>query len=138
MPQILLWGGLFFQSQARCLCHKHCCGVGFSLSHRQDACATNIVVGWAFLSVTGKMPVPQILLWGGLFFQSQARCLCHKYCFFQSQARCLCHKYCCGVGFSLSHRQDACATNIVSFSHRQDACATNTALPGVMRYNKNR
>ncbi|MEG3901706.1 hypothetical protein QT987_06775 [Microcoleus sp. SVA1B4] len=67
-------------AQARCLCHKYL--------HRQDACATNIIVGWARSPpqtiCTGKMPVPQILLWGGL----EARP-------------------------NYLHRQDACATKIL-------------------------
>ncbi|MEG4852653.1 hypothetical protein QUB10_17410, partial [Microcoleus sp. B5-D4] len=37
--------------------------------HRQDACATKNLVGWASCPpqtiCTGKMPVPQKILWGG-------------------------------------------------------------------------
>ncbi|MEG4306028.1 hypothetical protein, partial [Microcoleus sp. D3_18a_C4] len=71
VPQKFLWGGpksppkLF--SQARCLCHNNSCGVGRrarpNYLHRQDACATKILVGWAEEPAqtifTGKMPVPQ-------------------------------------------------------------------------------
>ncbi|MEP6487273.1 hypothetical protein NDI43_22330 [Microcoleus vaginatus GB2-A3] len=82
-------------SQASCLRHKNSCGVGIlpapnictgkmpvpqkflwgghlarpKYLHRQDACATKILVGWA------SSP-PQIF----------------------AQARCLCHKNSCGVG----------------------------------------
>ncbi|WP_333250844.1 hypothetical protein, partial [Microcoleus sp. B4-C3] len=82
-------------AQARCLCHNNSCGVGIlpaqtictgkmpvpqqflwgghlarpNYLHRQDACATTILVGWA------SCP-PQIF----------------------AQARCLCHNNSCGVG----------------------------------------
>ncbi|WP_333291670.1 hypothetical protein [Microcoleus sp. B4-C2] len=82
--------------------------------HRQDACATNIIVGWASSPpqtiCTGKMPVPQILLWGGHlarpnYLHRQDACAttilvgwasCPPQIF--AQARCLCHNNSCGVG----------------------------------------
>gem|GEM_PF-5868784 len=123
-------------AQARCLCHKNSCGVGILP-------APNIC--------TGKIPVPQGFLWGGLlarpkYLHRQDACAtkilvgwasCPPQLF--AQARCLCHKNSCGVGIlpaptictgkmpvpqgflwgkllarpNYLHRQDACATRIL-------------------------